>query len=134
MPFLWPQLLTKNCGITARSCSKIVRHPRKCLKVTFVDIFIDNVDYAFIFYQQIHFLKWNSMRKEIFKNEFGVRRSKVHRLNKITTSCLWGPPSTFYRVCILIFQIFQNIITNTPNYYLSEKWARFLDRNSSFGG
>ena len=73
-------------------CPKIVWHPRKCPKVTFLDIFFENVDYNFIFYQHIHFLERNSMKKEI---------SKI----KITTSCLWGPKaSTFYRVCILIFQ------------------------------
>ena len=44
--------------------SKIVWHPRNCLKVTFVDIFIENIDYTFIFHQHIHFLDWNSMKKQ----------------------------------------------------------------------
>ena len=42
---------------------------KKCPRVTFVDIFIENVDYVFIFYQQIYFLYWNNIKKEIFKNE-----------------------------------------------------------------
>ena len=33
-----------------------VTHPRKCPKVTFVNVFIENVDYTFIFYQHINFL------------------------------------------------------------------------------
>ena len=57
------------CNLPKWSCSKIVWHPRKCPKVTFVDIFIENVSYIFIFYQHINSLDWNSMKKDIFKNK-----------------------------------------------------------------
>ena len=59
----------------AWSCSKTVWHPRKCPKVTFVEIFIEYVDYTLIFYEHIHFLDWNSIKKEIFREE------QVWRLN-----------------------------------------------------
>ena len=38
-------------------------------KSDFLDTVIKNVGYTFVFYQHIHFLDWNSMKKEIFKNE-----------------------------------------------------------------
>ena len=49
---------------------------KKCPKVTFVDIFIENVDYTFIYYQDIQFVDWNSMKKEVFKKE------QVWRINQ----------------------------------------------------
>ena len=64
------------------------------------------------------------MKKEIFKKE------QVWRLNQDNYFLLLTAYN-IYRVCILIFQ---NIITNTPNYHVSEKRARFLDKKSSFGG
>ena len=54
-------------GIIADHVQKIVRHPRKCSKVTFVDIFVEDFDYTFIFHQYIHFLDWNSTKKGNFQ-------------------------------------------------------------------
>ena len=62
-----PSKISEINGIAEGSFSKIVWHPRKCPKVTSVDVFIENVGYTFMFYQHIHFFDLKSMKKEIFE-------------------------------------------------------------------